>query len=399
MTFPRIAAFATKGSWTNEELRLRELLKNFPVEFLQFNKAAKRRGFADLLASLYRMRPELVVMEGTGLAGGLACMLARILLGTRYVVSSGDAVGPIIGSHSPIAGPFFAAYERLLCRLSAGFIGWTPYLAGRALTFGAPRAMTAPGWSLFTRSADEAAAARLRIRDALGIPSDALVVGIVGALVWSKPRGYCYGLELVRAALRVARDDLRMLIVGGGDGLDRLRAIAGERVGKDILLIGQVPLESVPDYMCAMDVGSLPQSCDGVGSFRYTTKISEYLAASVPVVTGQIPLAYDLDDGWLWRLPGDAPWSDRYVSALADFMRTVTPAEVQAKSAATQRNPGLFDKNRQIRSVTAFVEDLLWRAESPRNLLVPRPSSEQEVSAEAFPSTPKSSVSVARTLQ
>ena len=61
-----------------------------------------------------------------------------------------------------------------------------------------------------------------------------------------------------------------------------------------------------------MDVASLPQSVDGVGSFRYTTKLSEYLAARLPVVTGEIPLAFDLDDGWMWRLPGDAPWEERY---------------------------------------------------------------------------------------
>jgi hypothetical protein len=49
-------------------------------------------------------------------------------------------------------------------------------------------------------------------------------------------------------------------------------------------------------------------SVDQVGSFRYTTKLSKYLAFGLPVITGQIPLAYDLDDGWIWRLAGDAPW-------------------------------------------------------------------------------------------
>ena len=29
-----------------------------------------------------------------------------------------------------VAGPFASIYERLLCRFSAGFIGWTPYLRG-----------------------------------------------------------------------------------------------------------------------------------------------------------------------------------------------------------------------------------------------------------------------------
>ena len=111
----------------------------------------------------------------------------------------------------------------------------------------------------------------------------------------------------------------RILIVGGGTGLDRLRAMAGDTVGTRIIFTDNVPLESVADYMCAMDIGSLPQSCDKVGSFRYTTKISEYLAAGVPIVTGQIPMAYDVNDGWLWRLPGEAPWDDRYITALRDF--------------------------------------------------------------------------------
>jgi hypothetical protein len=359
MRSPTIAAFATKGSWTNEELRLRELLKNFEVEFLKFDKAAKRRGFRGLLVHLYRARPDLVVMEGTGIAGGLACLLARLTLGTRYVVSSGDAVGPFIGSHHPMLGPFFAGYERLLCRLCAGFIGWTPYLVGRALTFGAPRAMTAPGWSLFSRTAEQADAARVRVRDDLGIPRGSMVLGILGALVWNKSKQFCYGMELVRAAQAVTRDDLRILIVGAGTGLDRLRAAAGEKAGKTIIFPGNVPLESVPDYMCAMDVGSLPQSCDGVGSFRYTTKISEYLAAGVPIVTGQIPMAYDLDDAWQWRLPGDAPWSDRYIAALSHFMATITPGEVRAKSVAIQTPLSVFEKERQIRSVTAFIQDLL----------------------------------------
>jgi hypothetical protein len=69
------------------------------------------------------------VMEGTG----LAVMIGRLLRGVPYLVSSGDAVGPFIATQWPLFEPVFLAYERLLCRWSAGFIGWTPYLTGRAL--------------------------------------------------------------------------------------------------------------------------------------------------------------------------------------------------------------------------------------------------------------------------
>jgi len=98
---------------------------------------------------------------------------------------------------------------------------------------------------------------------------------------------------------------------------------------------------------------------DRVGSFRYTTKLSEYLAAGLPVVTGQIPLAYDLGDDWLWRLPGNAPWDEKYVHAMSELMTKLTPAELQAKRSAVPRNLPEFDRASQVNRVTGFVNDLL----------------------------------------
>jgi hypothetical protein len=172
-------------------------------------------------------RPTLVVMEGTGLAGGLTLLALRAIRGVPYVVSSGDAVGPFLRLHSSLAGAVGALYERLLCRCCAGFIGWTPYLAGRALTFGAPRAMTAPGWG----NAAPASGARERVRARLGFAEGELVVGLVGTLRWTDSVSYAYGLELVRAAGAVRRDDLSVCIVGDGSGKNRLEAIAAAQSG------------------------------------------------------------------------------------------------------------------------------------------------------------------------
>jgi hypothetical protein len=96
-----------------------------------------------------------------------------------------------------------------------------------------------------------------------------------------------------------------------------------------------------------------------VGAFRYTTKLSEYLAAGLPVVTGQLPLAYDLDEGWLWRLPGDAPWADEYVAALAQLMSTLGRDDLEARRALVPRALRDFDPDRQKRAVSAFVLDAL----------------------------------------
>lgn len=349
---PRIACFATQGSGHGDERRIAALLEPLAPELLPFDRAAKGPSARRLLARLIRHRPDLVVMEGTGLAGGLAVIAARRLAGVPYVVSSGDAVGPYIGlSHKRLA-PAAGLYERLLCRWSAGFVGWSPYLVGRALTFGAPRGMTAANWAPPAAPAERAA-----VRAALGIPTEAIAFGLVGSLGWNEERDWCYGMELVRALRAIPRPDLRVLVVGDGSGLSRLReAAAGD---ERILLPGRVPKGEVAGHLAALDVASLPQSVDRVGSFRYTTKISEYLAAGLPIVSGRIPLAYDLDDGAIWRLPGEAPWDERYVAALAALMSGLDPVELARRRAAVVNDLLLFDRRRQQRLVCEFLVELL----------------------------------------
>jgi hypothetical protein len=358
---PHILAVATQGSGGDDEARLRALLSGLPAEFFPFDRGSKRKSARDLLRTIRRERPDLVVMEGTGIGGGIAVLLGRMLAGVPFVVSSGDAVGPFVASLKPWLGPIFGAYERRLCRASAGFIGWTPYLAGRALTLGAPRAITAAGWAPFAPRPE----ARGEIRRRLGIPENALVFGIVGSLAWNNRAGFCYGLELVAAMKRVAREDIRAVIVGDGDGRARLDAMA-KGCGRRCVFTGRVPREEVPAYLAAFDVASLPQSLDGVGMFRYTTKISEYLATGLPIVTGRLPLAYDLDGGWIWRLPGRAPWDDTYFDALAHLMETLTPDELAAKRSAVPRCLPEFDRDRQVERVGSFLLDILSERRSGR---------------------------------
>jgi hypothetical protein len=365
----RVVGVATQGRGGNEEDRLRMLLSRFDAEIVPLDRGAKRESFQRVLRTIRDLQPDLAIVEGTGWAGGLAMMEGRRRYSVPYVVSSGDAVGPFIAARNRLAGPLFAAYERRLCRNAAGFIGWTPYLAGRALTFGTPRAMTAAGWAPFPPPADPAAA-RATVRARLGIASDALVVGIAGALVWNCRAGFCYGADLVRAIVRVERTDLPVVavIIGDGDGRPHLEQLAGDRLGRSVILTGRVPQAGLPEYYAAFDIGSLPQSVDSVGSFRYTTKISEYVAAGLPILTGQIPMAYDLDDGggWLIRLPGPNPWHPRYLDALAELLTRMTPAEAAARRLAVPAALPEFDRDRQIARVEAFLNELVAEHEAQR---------------------------------
>lgn len=359
---PEIAAFATQGPGGDDETRLRALLGSFNPCWLEVRRGSvlqRLSSFQRIVEWIGRHRPELVVMEGTGLAGGAALILAHLLYGTRFVVSGGDAVGPFVGSRMPWLRGLFEFYEFLLYHFCAGFIGWTPYLTGRALSRGAPRAMTAPGWAPFVLATEERERERRRIRDSLGIPEEALVIGIAGSLAWNPRVDYCYGYEILQALRRPGGERAHGLVVGTGQGLALLRdESARSGIEGRFHLTGRVSRQSVPSYLAAMDVGSLPQSCDRVGSFRYTTKLSEYLAAGLPVVTGRLPLAYDLDDGWLWRLPGDEPWGEDYVSALARWLGATSLSEIKERRARVPSRSAVFEPTAQIARVTSFIREL-----------------------------------------
>lgn len=351
-----IMCFATKGHGDIEEERILSLLEPLQPSLYEFDRAHKLRSAVGLARAVLAERPRMVVMEGTGTAGGLTLIALDALFGVPFVFCSGDAVGPYLGLRSRVVGLLGGLYERLLCRRCAGYVGWTPYLVGRALSLGARRAMTAPG---FTRGRISDGA-RERIRARLGICTDALVVGLAGSLHWNERLDYTYGAELVRAIRLVQRDDLVVCVIGEGSGRRRLEELAGEDLGTRVLLPGRVAPSEVPDYMAAFDAGSLSQSVDKVGSFRYTTKLSEYFAATLPIITGETPLAFDLDEGCMWRLPGEAPWSPTYVSALAELMQSMTAQDVaERRQAMSQRKCEPFDLAVQQQRMSAFLESLL----------------------------------------
>jgi hypothetical protein len=354
-----LLVFATKGTGSNEEERIKALVSGHDFRLLPHDKQAKWNSFLALLGVFRKTDPSLIVMEGTGIAGGFACMIGRLLFGHRYVVSSGDAVGPYVGSHYAILGPVFGLYERLLCRWSSGFIGWTPYLVGRALTFGAPRGMTAPGW-VIGKHVENHAESRRQVRERWGIPEKTIVFGIAGAIIWSKRRKYCYGLELVRAIRGVRREDVAVVIIGDGSGIEHLRREAGPDLNKRVFLPGRVSLDEVMENLCGFDVASLPQSTDGVGAFRYTTKISEYRGLNLPIVTTQIPAAYDLDLGHCWRLAGESPWDDRFVRALVELMESLSVDELGQLNHHEGSGPDrVFERDSQVTRASEFFDDLL----------------------------------------
>lgn len=351
----RVAAFATQGTDSHDAARVSQLVSALSGDLLSFDRGQRVRSGLRIFRRASRARYDLIVMEGTGIAGGVAVILARLLRGVPYVVSSGDAVAPFVASVLPGARPLAALYERALYSLAEGVIGWSPYITGRALTLGARRAMTVPHRSLVHGASSDGDTVRSR----LGVPQESIVIGIVGNLAWNRRRRYCYGLELVDAIHQLDRRDVVALIVGDGTGMQRLTERAGSLLDTHVFLPGAVPPSELGDYLAAMNVAMLSQSVDAIGAFRYTSKMSDYVRESIPVISTQIPASYDLGGSWMWRLPGEAPWDVHYVRALVNLLSAITKDQIGAKRQSMPPADALDVSEDSV--VSEFLRDVVAR--------------------------------------
>ena len=70
-------------------------------------------------------------------------------------------------------------------------------------------------------------------------------------------------------------------------------------------------------------------------------------------------MAYDLDDGWMWRLPGDVPWGERYIEALAELNAGVTWECHCAKQERLPRRDRRFDRDGKSLGWGEFITEIL----------------------------------------
>lgn len=86
-------------------------------------------------------------------------------------------------------------------------------------------------------------------------PSDYRHIAFIANLIPSK------GLfELIKAFIELGRDDLKLSIVGTGqhDIINHAKKIAGNNLGKNIFLLGQLPNEEAVKFMQSIDILALP---------------------------------------------------------------------------------------------------------------------------------------------
>jgi hypothetical protein len=310
-------------------------------------------------SQLLRQKFDMVYMEGTGIGTGLPLISAG-RRGQKYIVSSGDPIkGFFQNTQGKAAATFFGWYEKQLMLKCRAFVGWTPYLSGRAMELGAKRAATIEGGadlSLFSAPSPEA---KLAARQSFGLHPDHIVCVVVGSLLWSQPQKYTYGLELVEMLKFIQRPDVSVLIVGDGNGRKILESRVPTAMKNRIVFTGRIDFKDVPKAFHASDIGFVTQTLDGLGNYRLTTKLPEYLASGLGVAMSPIPGFYDyvLDAGW--ALPEAHPNSEKFHRGCAALLDSLQKEDITRKSAtAVTLAAERFDYDALAGRFSQFVQDL-----------------------------------------
>lgn len=182
--------------------------------------------------------------------------------------------------------------------------GCSPELVERVQALGFPaersRVIRLIPYGVDVKAFSPAPERRALWRERLGIPASAPLLLGVGRMATKK--GFQVLMEILPALLG-EHPELRVVLAGGGDLLDRFRE-AARPWGERVLLPGSVLRDTLPDLYRAADLFVLPAVHDGKGNVDgLPNVILEAMASGLPVVASGIsgiPLA--VEDGRTGRL-------------------------------------------------------------------------------------------------
>jgi glycosyltransferase involved in cell wall biosynthesis len=201
---------------------------------------------------------------------------------------------------------------------------------------------------------EEALPRRAQLRAELGVGNAPLAI-YVGHIP------YGHDLDQALDALeRVLRQvpDVRLAILGTGDGLPLLRADVQRRgLERVVILTGWVEHSRAADYLAAADLAIYPYRDSLINRSKCSAKIIEYMALGLPIVASRVGQNVEyIEHGTSGLLaePGDVAegFAQMMLAVLAD------PQKAQAMGAAArQRVWSKFDWDRLAETVEQAYQD------------------------------------------
>jgi glycosyltransferase involved in cell wall biosynthesis len=162
-----------------------------------------------------------------------------------------------------------------------------------------------------------------------------------------------YGVDvLVKAVARLTDQipDISVEIYGEGDSVPQITALSQELgIADHVHLSGRYyPQEAVLEHVKGADVGVIPNLANRLNRFALSSKLFEYVALRIPVVSADLPTirAHFTDDELLFFRPGDA-------RSLAAAFLAVARDPIGARKRAT----AAFDR---------YKSEYHWKANAER---------------------------------
>jgi glycosyltransferase involved in cell wall biosynthesis len=163
-----------------------------------------------------------------------------------------------------------------------------------------------------------------------------------------------YGVDLIVDALRRLEGEIpavRAIILGEGDALPRVRELADRLGVADRVRFSSsyVPIGEALREVARADCGIIPNRASTLNTFALSSKLFEYVALGVPVVSAELPTirAHFSQDELLYFRAGD---TDSLVAALLRVARD--PASAKRRAQAAQRR---YEEYRWPRQAERYV--------------------------------------------
>ncbi len=257
----------------------------FPVE-IAYRHRNKFLAILLFLQLLLRLQPRLVYVFDMSSSGVVAAAAYRALRRTRWVIDTGDAIYELAKSMGRGSAGRMLTWllEEFSIRCADRIV-----VRGRNHVDLLAQKGIAATWIPDGVAVREFAPPQGReLRARLGLEGF-LVVGLVGACVWSERWQMCYGWDLVELIGLLKDKKVKGVVIGDGSGLSHLQSRCRDLGIEDrVIFPGRIPYAELPRYLGAVDICLSTQTSDVPGRVRTTGKLPLYLAAGKYVLASRV---------------------------------------------------------------------------------------------------------------
>ncbi len=302
-----------------------------------YRDKARIRAFIHFLRGLFQQEPKTVYVLDMAAAGVCAALGYALITRCKIIIDTGDAIGFLADSVKDRSwfGRKLTHFLELLSVRAANVLvvrsqNHSDYLDGQAKkVFVIPDGVDTVQFQPLDASV---------LRDELQIPRHAVVLGLLGSIVWNHQWDMCYGWDLVEALTKLRDLPVYAVIIGDGNGLDRLKQMACRlKLDQRILFLGRIRYEDLPRYLSLFDICLSTQTNDLAGQVRTSGKLPLYLSCGKHVLATDVgEAARILPSSMLLRYEGTK--DSAYPTRLAQRIRELVESGDWAASASLSRS-------------------------------------------------------------